>query len=164
MKKHHRKPVPFDVKLIAAALLLLGVTAAAEFSGVFSTDDFVEANVIDVTGNTLVLGRDCMAIVAETTPDQARSIRLGIEHRIDVRPTTHDILVEALGHFGVGVEQAVMTRFEDDIYYAELVLRSEDSVLRLDARPTDAVAVALRTNTTFMINKAVLEQRGQNIC
>ena len=57
MKKHHRKPVPFDVKLIAAALLLLGVTAAAEFSGVFSTDDFVEANVIDVTGNTLVLGR-----------------------------------------------------------------------------------------------------------
>lgn len=158
------RPLPFDAKLIAIILLLLGASAAAELSGVFSREQFVEANVIDVNGVTIVLGRDCRAIVADTTADQARSIKLGLEKRIDVRPTTHDLYVETLRNFEIEVVEAALVRYEDDIYYGELVLRSGDKVLKLDSRPTDAIAVALRAGAPVLVNKAVLEQQGQNVC
>ncbi|MBI4017883.1 MAG: bifunctional nuclease family protein, partial [Candidatus Aenigmarchaeota archaeon] len=96
--------------------------------------------------------------------DQARSIRLGKEGRIDVRPTTHDLYVETLRSFNITVENAAVVRFDSDIYYGELVLRSADRVLRLDSRPTDAIAVALRAGVPVMLNRTMLEQQGQTIC
>ncbi|QQG39572.1 MAG: bifunctional nuclease family protein [Candidatus Aenigmatarchaeota archaeon] len=159
-----RRQMPFVVKLLILTLLLLAATAAAEYAGLFGGPEFVEANVIDIQGTTLIIGRDCTAIVADTTPDQARSIRLGKEKTVELRPTTHDLYAETLSSFNITVEEAAMTRFGNDIYYAELVLRSGDTVLRLDSRPSDALAIALRADVPFMISKAVLEEKGQNIC
>lgn len=162
--KGKMEETPFDVKLIIAVMLLLAGTVTAEQAGLFSTDDFVEANVVEVDGTTITLGHDCHAIVAQTTPSQARSIRLGKEGRIDVRPTTHDVLLEALDGFNITVKEAALTRFEDDIYFGRIVFRSGDRVLRLDSRPTDAIATALRADAPIFINQTVLRNQGENIC
>ncbi|MBI4017376.1 MAG: bifunctional nuclease family protein, partial [Candidatus Aenigmarchaeota archaeon] len=162
MKKHthvHRAKAPF-VRVLIALLFIAGIAAAIEIMDFFPQAGFVEANVIDVEGTTITMGRDCTAIVAETTADQARSIRLGKEKRIDVRPTTHDLYVETLRSFNITVENAAVVRFDSDVYYGELVLRSADRVLRLDSRPTDAIAVALRAGVPIMLNRTMLEQQG----
>lgn len=156
--------VPFDVKLIGFVLILLAGVAAADFAGTLTTDNFVEANVIRTEGNTIILGRDCRAIVAEATFEQAHSIRLGKQGRIETRPLTHDIFTEALDAYNITVEEAALESYSDGIYFGELVLRSRDRVLRLDVRPTDAVATALRTDTPVMLNETVLDNQGQNIC
>ncbi len=65
------------------------------------------------------------------------------------RPLTHDLIVSLLDAMSVGLERVEIPRVDEGTYHAELVLRRGDETLRVDARPSDSIAVALRTRSAI---------------
>jgi uncharacterized protein len=53
---------------------------------------------------------------------------------------------------------------ENGTYFANLYLSNDKKALKLDVKPSDGIALALRTNSTIYINKTLLLEHGQNIC
>jgi bifunctional DNase/RNase len=74
------------------------------------------------------------------------------------RPMTHDLLRSALGALGATVEAVEVNDLRENTYFALVHLRQGDRTLTIDSRPSDAIALALRTRCPIYVAKAVLEQ------
>jgi bifunctional DNase/RNase len=77
-----------------------------------------------------------------------------------VRPLTHDLLKDVIDAFGAQLEEVHITEMRDDIYFAELRFTGGVSV---SARPSDAIALALRTGTPILGTDDVLDAAGIEI-
>jgi bifunctional DNase/RNase len=75
---------------------------------------------------------------------EARAIALELEQVKTPRPLTHDLMRNILNRFGATLERAVITELRNNTYYATLYLRQKGQELQIDARPSDAIALALR--------------------
>lgn len=149
------------VFILIIGLLSIAVVAVIDS---FDTAGYVEADILTVEGTTIIIGNGCRAIVAETSPERAYSIELGIVGLIDERPNTHDIFAETLRSFNISLEYVTLDNFVDGVYYSKLVLKSGDKFLKLDSKPSDAIALALRTNSTIYINQSFLEEYADLVC
>lgn len=89
---------------------------------------------------------------------EATSIASAIKQVAMPRPLTHDLFYELLLELGITVQRIVITELKDSTYFAELVLGQGDKVLVLDARPSDAIAMALRATAPIFVAQAVLDQ------
>ena len=76
------------------------------------------------------------------------------------RPMTHDLLKRVLTRLGGALDRVVITRLVAGTFYAELVVRRGTEVLRIDCRPSDAMALALRAGAPIYCNQAVLDEAG----
>ena len=73
------------------------------------------------------------------------------------RPMTHDLLRTVIAELGAVVEWVEVTDLKDNTYFAQVFLRSGEQQLAIDARPSDAVSLALRTKSPIYVAKKVLE-------
>jgi len=73
------------------------------------------------------------------------------------RPLTHDLLVAAVQQLGGSLREVLISRVEDGTYFAELVLQREQEEIRVDARPSDSIAVALRSEAPIYAHDSLLE-------
>lgn len=92
-------------------------------------------------------GRDGEAEVALPIwigPFEAFSIALALEGKSAPRPMTHDLFHEALGRLGSRVERVVIRSLEQETFHAILEIRRDGERIDLDARPSDAIALAVR--------------------
>ncbi|MCK4635030.1 MAG: bifunctional nuclease family protein [Candidatus Aenigmarchaeota archaeon] len=147
--------------VVLVSFLSFAVLAIMEY---INMNEYVEADVIKIIDTTVVLGNNCTAIIAQTSPERAASIQLGLDKKINVRPNTHDIFTDVLKNFNITLESVTMDRFEEDIYYATLHLKRGNEKLKLDSKPSDAVAIALRMESPVYIKKDLLKKHGQSIC
>lgn len=92
---------------------------------------------------------------------EATSIASAIKQVSMARPLTHDLFYELLLELGITVQRIVITELKDSTYFAELVLGQGDKVFVLDARPSDAIAMALRATAPIFVAQSVLEQARQ---
>ena len=74
------------------------------------------------------------------------------------RPLTHDLLVSVLKGLGGALQRVVISRVVDNTYFAELIIHRGGEVITVDARPSDSIAVALRTKATIFADDSLLEQ------
>ena len=80
------------------------------------------------------------------------------------RPLTHDLIVDILETTGVTLTAVHITEMRDGIFYAELQMRSaEGQLVPLSARPSDAIAIALRTKTNILVDQDLLASAGIQI-
>jgi len=145
------------------ALVLLSFLVIASIN-LINLSDYVAANVLEVSGTSVIIGYNCTGIVADTSSERAASIEAGMKGIIQDRPNTHDVFVEALRSFNITLESVTIDNFDGNYYYANLLLRSGNKVLKLDTKPSDAIALAVRMNSTIYINKTLLQEIGKNIC
>jgi len=89
---------------------------------------------------------------------EATSIASAIKQVAMSRPLTHDLFFDLLLEVGVTVQRVVITELRESTYYAELILGQGDRVMVLDARPSDAIAMALRASAPIYVTRAVLDQ------
>ena len=89
---------------------------------------------------------------------EATSIASAIKQVAMARPLTHDLFYDLLLELGITVQRVVITELKDSTYFSELVLGQGDKVLILDARPSDAIAMALRATAPIYVSQAVLDQ------
>src|SRR4051812_9079767 len=76
------------------------------------------------------------------------------------RPLTHDLLRSAISTLGAKLERVVITDLADETFYAKLILTQEDRTLEVDARPSDAIALAIRAEVSIFVEERVLESAG----
>jgi hypothetical protein len=90
-------------------------------------------------------------------PVEASAIALQIENVSPARPLTHDLLRNLLGDLGATLARVVITDLREGTFYAYLEIRRGDDVLFVDARPSDALALAIRTKSRVFVDARVLE-------
>ena len=73
---------------------------------------------------------------------------------------THDLFCETIEHLGASLTAVEITRVEQSTFYAELILKVGEAESRLSARPSDAVALALRFHCPVWASDSVLEEAG----
>ncbi len=76
------------------------------------------------------------------------------------RPLTHDLVKDMLTALHIEVEQVIITELRASTYYAELHLRRGEEVTVVSSRPSDAVAVAVRTATPMFVADELMESEG----
>jgi bifunctional DNase/RNase len=93
--------------------------------------------------------------------DQALSIHLGYEGVPAPRPLTHDLMVKILQTVETQVQKIVITELRDGTYFAEIVLQHLQKTYNLDARPSDAIALALRVEAPIYCHSSLLQQKAE---
>ena len=91
---------------------------------------------------------------------EAESIAVGIEKHKNGRPHTHDLFIRFAREFGIEVMEVVINRFRDGVYYAMLVCKQGDDLTMIDARPSDAIAIAVRLGCEIYAYESVMEEAG----
>ena len=91
---------------------------------------------------------------------EANAIALKITGITPERPITHDLLVNVLGAVDVTVHRVVVTSLSNEVFYARISASSNGRDLDIDARPSDAIAVAVRVGARIFVDGDVLERAG----
>jgi len=89
---------------------------------------------------------------------EATSIASAIKQIAMARPLTHDLFYDLLQQLGITVQRIVITELRESTYFAELILGQGDKAFVLDARPSDAIAMALRASAPIYVAQQVLDQ------
>lgn len=92
-------------------------------------------------------------------PNEAAAIAMALQGVTPPRPLTHDLFVSTLEVMGQPLRSVRITRLEDGIFYGELILGEHGSTV-IDARPSDAIALALRAGAPVLVADAVLAEAG----
>lgn len=90
-------------------------------------------------------------------PWEANAIAMRLQGIESERPMTHDLFAAVLGELGTRVDRIRITDLEDDTFHARLVLEGPSGVREVDARPSDAIALAVRLGTPIYASPRVLE-------
>ena len=100
------------------------------------------------------------------TPDQAQAIRLALAGEPFERPLTHDLLVEMITEFGGAIDGIRIDDLADGTFFAKIDSeRYEDGEPRkfvFDARPSDAIALAVRVDCPITVSDGVLDRAGRD--
>jgi len=91
---------------------------------------------------------------------EGSAIKFALEGILPTRPMTHDLLKNILDHLGLRVQKIIITEIKNNTYHALVYVESHGSLLSIDARPSDAIALALRTHVPIYVADEVFKQRG----
>ncbi len=91
---------------------------------------------------------------------EANAITMGIEHTWTPRPMTHDLLKNIIDGLQASVRKIMVTELRSNTFYAIVLLESEGRLIEIDSRPSDAIALALRTQAPIFVAEKVLESAG----
>ena len=93
---------------------------------------------------------------------EANAIFIEIEKVEAPRPMTHDLLRNIIHHLNAELERVVITELKDSTFLAVLWLRQGDEAITIDARPSDAIALALRADCPIFISEQVMQAAKLN--
>lgn len=91
-------------------------------------------------------------------PAEANAIALKLAGLDPPRPLTHDLLHRVIDGAGLTVQRVVISEIRDNTFFAEIVLEAPGSIARIDARPSDSIALALRTGSPIFVSDGVFEK------
>jgi len=95
---------------------------------------------------------------------EGESIRRALDTAVTPRPMSHDLVKNFGEHFGIKTERVVLTDVKSSTYYATVYLENKGVIRTIDARPSDAIALALRCHAPIYVTQDVWRRRsGQNL-
>jgi uncharacterized protein len=102
--------------------------------------------------------RDKRSVALAIGLAEATGIAVPLQGVTPPRPLTHDLFLTLFGRLKVTLTRVVITDLRDDIYYAIVYLNAGGPELQLDARPSDAIALAIRAKVPVMVEERVFEK------
>ena len=110
---------------------------------------------------------ECIVFLEELEGDRLLPIWIGLAEGQAIairfsgislpRPLTHDLLLASIETLGWKVQRVVVTDLKENTFYATIYLASKSGTRTIDARPSDAIALALRTQSPIYVEEAVME-------
>lgn len=91
---------------------------------------------------------------------EAQAIALELEHIKPPRPMTHDLLKNMVQKFGASVSQVFINDLSEGTFFAKILYESNGQDLEQDARPSDAIALAVRFNASIYVAEEILDEAG----
>ena len=123
---------------------------------------FIKGLMIDpVTNMPIVILRDDgnqRTLPIWVGPVEANAIALQIENVAPARPMTHDLLTNVLGDLGARLRRVVISDLKEGTFFAYLELDRDGETVYIDSRPSDALALSLRTKAPVFVSLQVLDQ------
>jgi uncharacterized protein len=93
---------------------------------------------------------------------EANAIAIEIEKMATSRPMTHDLTRNLIRHLNAQLERIVITELKEDTFLAVLWLRQDGEPITVDARPSDAIALALRSDCPIYVSEQVMQAAKLN--
>jgi len=114
-------------------------------------------------GCAVFFGNDDKVSVFYIEPAIGASINAAMRNLLPPRPLTHDLMCQMLNGFGAKITRIVITQVNEEIFYAHLVIEAENEIMErkiieFDSRPSDCMALAVRTKTPIHIVEKVWDQ------
>lgn len=131
--------------------------------------NLIPLRVMGLSYNQLQNGAYALLLAQEDGPyripvvigaPEAQSIAISLERIVTPRPLTHDLFATFAHAFGVRLERVYIYRFEDGIFSSELTFTDGQRTVTLDARTSDAIALAMRSHAPIFTNQEVLDETG----
>jgi len=91
---------------------------------------------------------------------EGRSINMALQKEVPVRPGTHDLFASVMGQFDIKLIKVVITDLREDTYIATMKVEFHDGMEDIDARPSDAIAIALRSIAPIFVSEEVIRKGG----
>jgi uncharacterized protein len=91
---------------------------------------------------------------------EAAAILVKLQNAAPARPMTHDLLTDVVGQLDAEVISIAVTEMRENTYYARITLRQNGSEIEIDSRPSDAIALAVRSGATIYVADEVIEESG----
>ena len=91
---------------------------------------------------------------------EAQAIAIGLERLHPPRPLTHDLFINFAKSFGIAITEVNIYHLEEGIFYSELVCMTNGSYIKIDARTSDAVALAIRCNCPIYTTEQIIDKAG----
>jgi bifunctional DNase/RNase len=89
--------------------------------------------------------------------NEAQSITIEMEGIKPSRPLTHDLFINMINGLSISIDSITITKFIDGIFYAIITVNANNTFVDIDSRPSDAVAISLRSKAPIKINSNLLE-------
>ena len=106
-----------------------------------------------------ISGERCLPVIVGTF--EAQSIALAIEVVNTPRPLTHDLICDVITGIEGTLKTVKVNQLKDGVFFAHMELESDDFGKRvIDARPSDAIAVAIRMNAPILVAAEVIKEAG----
>lgn len=108
----------------------------------------------------------CYELTATVEAAQAESIANGVSGIVGIRPNIHDLFRDYLKVSDAKILMVKITNVKDESYISKLIVKQGNSLFELDSRPSDAIAIAARTDydVPLYINETLMKTLGKNIC
>jgi uncharacterized protein len=116
----------------------------------------------------VLLGHEDRILFISIGLPEAGAIQLALLEEKTPRPMTHDLICNILAGLRISLESVAIYKIEDQTFFAYLNMeqRNEqgglEEALRIDARPSDAIAIALRVGCPILVNEAVMDEAGHD--
>lgn len=91
---------------------------------------------------------------------ESYAIAIGIEQIAYQRPLTHDLIKNIIEGMGGKVLKVVVNDIQENTYFARIYIKRDNEIIEIDARPSDSIAVALRTKAPIYIDEEVFTKAG----
>ncbi len=153
----------FVVGTLALALIIM-FPSDGEIPEIPVEDEGYVETTVFLQDQNLQLRHNCEALGMFVGTDQARSIQYGIQGELWERPGSHDLMIDAFHGYDIKVVMARVHGMRGGAFLADLYLKKEDTIFRLDSRPSDAVAIALRADAPIEVSEDLLQEHGRNVC
>lgn len=135
-----------------------------------SNEELIALKVLGITRSEVQPGAYALLLEnADSTPDEARripivvgaaeaqSIAVNLEQVIPSRPLTHDLFVSMFHVYGIELQRVVIYSFKDGVFAAMLHVNNGTVAAEIDARTSDAIAIALRTGAPIFTTPEVMK-------
>src|SRR5438128_3439482 len=104
--------------------------------------------------------RDRRSVILAIGLAEATGIAVPLQGVTPPRPLTHDLFLTLFGRLKVTLTRVVITDLRDDIFYATVYLNTGGGDFQLDARPSDAIALAIRAKAPVLVEERVFDKAG----
>ena len=91
---------------------------------------------------------------------EAQAIAVELEKMKPSRPLTHDLFKNFADHYNIVIREVIIDKFLEGVFFAKLICVSPDGESEIDARTSDAVALAIRFNSPIFTYESILSQAG----
>ncbi|OPY28245.1 MAG: hypothetical protein A4E28_01639 [Methanocella sp. PtaU1.Bin125] len=91
-------------------------------------------------------------------PAEAISIDIALRKETTPRPMTHDLVKSIMENFGINIDRIIIDDLDEQVFYARLMLRNGGREIEIDARPSDCIALAVRSNAHIFIEQGILDK------
>lgn len=94
---------------------------------------------------------------------EAQAIAMELQGVASPRPLPYDLIKAIVGDVDGKVERVLVTDLSQDVFYARIVIKMPNRTVEVDSRPSDAIAVAVRTGAPILVDESVMERAGVSL-
>jgi len=95
-------------------------------------------------------------------PYEAEAITIALQEVEVARPLTHDLLKSIFTAFNARITRVEIIKLQDDIFYGNIIAEVDGQEIRIDSRPSDAIAIAVRAHVPILVHVAVMDAAGMS--